>query len=159
MRPNNSRKYQRMSPLQRDLHWLRVTERIKFRGLSPCSAVITSLSALNDGFTTAAATFHGGDDDGRRRRRPASTQKLVIPRTYQNATQRNAVLRVKRMLMYTERRKMADDNNTCDLIAAGAQTASDWRMLTAKAWAYRGVIKGFIPPKFCLALYLKWTGH
>ena len=41
---HNSRKYDRISPLLRDLHWLRVPERIKFR-IWPflCSAVATRL--------------------------------------------------------------------------------------------------------------------
>jgi len=72
-----SRKYDRISPLLRDLHWLRVPERIKFR-----LAVLvfrcrnhTAPEYLSRELQCVV------DDESRRRLRSASFQRLVVRRT------------------------------------------------------------------------------
>ena len=74
----NSRKYDRITPLLRDLHWLRVPGRIQF-----CLAVLVfrcrNQTALEGFF---ARDLQWTDDNiSRRRLRSATTHKLVLLRT------------------------------------------------------------------------------
>jgi len=74
---HNSRKYDRISPLLRDLHWLRVPERIKFR-----MAVLVFRCRNQTAPNYLARDLQWADtDDSRRRLRSATTQKLLVRRT------------------------------------------------------------------------------
>ena len=74
---SNSRKFDRISPLLHDLHWLRVPERIKFR-----------LAVLMFRFRNQTAPEYlkrelqwAVEVESRRRLRSASSQRLVVRRT------------------------------------------------------------------------------
>jgi len=74
---HNSRKYDRISPLLRELHWLRVPERIKFR-----LAVLVFRCRNKTAPNYLARDLQWADtDDSRRRLRSATTQKLLLRRT------------------------------------------------------------------------------
>jgi len=74
---HNSRKYDRISPLLRDLHWLRVPERIKFR-----LAVLVFRCRNQTAPNYLTRDLQWADtDDSRRRLRSATTQKLLVRRT------------------------------------------------------------------------------
>ena len=74
---HSSRKYDRISPLLRDLHWLRVPERIKFR-----MAVLVFRYRNQTEPNYLARDLQWADtDDSRRRLRSATTQKLLVRRT------------------------------------------------------------------------------
>ena len=71
---HNSRKYDRISPLLRDLHWLRVPERIKFR-----LAVLVFRCRNQTAPNYLARDQQWADtDDPWRRLRSATTQKLLV---------------------------------------------------------------------------------
>jgi len=66
----NSRKYDRISPPLRDLHWLRVPERIKF-----CLAVLVLTTMEEDvGLSVGAAWIAGQDRSMWRTLRPSAGQ-------------------------------------------------------------------------------------
>jgi hypothetical protein len=73
----SARKYDHITPLLRELHWLRVPERIQFR------LAVLVFRCLND----QAPKYLGNelrrvaDVDSRRRLRSASTAALIVPRT------------------------------------------------------------------------------
>ena len=72
-----SRKYDRITPLLRDLHWLRVPERIQFR-----LAVLVFRCHNQTAPEYLARDLQWTDDDiSRRRLRSATTHKLVVRRT------------------------------------------------------------------------------
>ena len=74
---HNSRKFDRISPLLRDLHWLRVPERIKFR-----LAVLVFRCRNQTAPNYLARDLQWADtDDSRRRLRSATTQRLLVRRT------------------------------------------------------------------------------
>ena len=71
----DSRKYDHITPLLRDLHWLRVPDRIKFR-----LAVLVFRCRSNT--APASRDLHwAADSDARRRLRSSSSNKLVVPQT------------------------------------------------------------------------------
>ena len=73
----NSRQFDRISPLLRDLHWLRVPERIKFR-----SAVLVFRCRNQTAPNYVARNLQWADtDDSQRRLRSATTQRLLVRRT------------------------------------------------------------------------------
>jgi len=73
----DSRKYDHISPLLRDLHWLRVPDRIKFR-----LAVLVFRCRSNTAPAYLSRDLHwAADSDARRRLRSSSSNKLVVPRT------------------------------------------------------------------------------
>ena len=73
----DSRKYDHISPLLCDLHWLRVPDRIKFR-----LAVLTFRCRSNTAPAYLSRDLHwAADSDARRRLRSSSSNKLVVPRT------------------------------------------------------------------------------
>jgi len=73
----NGRKYDRISPLLRDLHWLRVPGRIKFR-LTVLVFRCRNQTAPN----YVARNLQWADtDDSQRRLRSATTQRLLVRRT------------------------------------------------------------------------------
>jgi len=87
---HNSRKYNRISPLLRDLHWLRVPERIKFR-----MAVLVFRCRNQTAPNYLARDLQWADmDDSRRRLRSATTQKLLVRRMHdeRSATAPSALL-------------------------------------------------------------------
>jgi len=73
-----ARKYEAVSPLLRDLHWLRVPQRIEFQlaVLTYCCMHSTAPPYLADELHRVA------DIDSRRRLRSASTSTLVVPLTH-----------------------------------------------------------------------------
>ena len=74
---HNSRKHDRISPLLRDLHWLRVPKRIKFR-----MAVLVFRCRNQTAPNYQARDPQWADtDDSRRRLRSATTQMLLVRRT------------------------------------------------------------------------------
>ena len=74
---NGSHKYYHVSSLLRDLHWLRVPERIMYR-----LAVLVFRSRNHTAPEYVTRDLHWvADDDSRRRLRSATTHQLMVPRT------------------------------------------------------------------------------
>jgi len=74
---HNSRKYDHISPLLRNLHWLRVPEHIKFH-----LAVLVFRCRNQTAPNYLARDLQWADtDDSQRRLRSATTQKLLVRRT------------------------------------------------------------------------------
>jgi hypothetical protein len=74
---NSARKFDHVTPLLRDLHWLPVRQRITFR------LAVLAYRCLNDMAPPylAASLHRVADIDSRRRLRSASTDALVVPPT------------------------------------------------------------------------------
>jgi len=74
---NVSRKYDHVSSLLRDLHWLRVPECIKYR-----LAILVFRCRNHTAPEYLSTDLHWvTDDDSRRRLRSATTHQLIVPRT------------------------------------------------------------------------------
>jgi len=74
---NGSSKYDHVTSLLQDLHWLRVPERIKYR-----LAVLIFRCRNNTAPEYLARDLHWvTDDNSRRRLRSATTHQLMVPRT------------------------------------------------------------------------------
>jgi len=83
----SARKYEHVTPLLRNLYWLRVPERIEFKLavlVFRCLHGTAPQSCIPGGW----AIRHVTDSDSRRRLRSASTSALVVPQTveWQSAT-------------------------------------------------------------------------
>ena len=73
----DGRNYHHISPLLRDLHWLHVPQRIKFR-----LAVLVYRCRNNTAPEYLSRDLQwAADSDSRRRLRSSSTRKLMVPRT------------------------------------------------------------------------------